>query len=55
MEVKNLILSEEELQARAREYQQAPLQQEEKSLRHLLLFSLEQQWYACSVEELKET
>ena len=55
MEIGNIKLSKEELRRRAQEYQQTVETEEENNLEHLLIFSLENQWYACSVQHLKET
>ena len=54
MNIKQLALSEQELQRRATEYRTA-LADEEQLLTSLLIFSLGKQWYGCSVEQLQQT
>lgn len=54
MRLKQTPLTEEDLQERAEEYRSYVTKEEEKKV-VLLIFSLEQQWYGCSVEELQQT
>ncbi len=54
MKSKQTPLSREDLQQRALNYRKSFFAEEKRCL-HLLIFSLEQHWYACSVNELQQS